>query len=463
MDKRFPVEPFEYGTEGEGDYEGDYEGQGDYESDGEDEVIVRDHRDPRRRGWQPPPPRANSLTPRWQNARWPNARWQNARWPNARWQNAWGQDPRWRNARWQDPRRQNAQWQNAQWQDPRWSRRNRPYRFPYLPFPPVAGCSCDAPATDEPQPPAPMDGDGAPPAPAAPAAPTGSPGPADQELGAWGSPWDMPATGMRGRKHRRAAAARAYPVSSLQRAFDEPPRPLHLDADEEDQTGGGAAPQLGTLAIAAAGRHQFSYTFTADDLLWTARFLTGEAGGADNLDNAAVIWTMFNRFGLFTHSRYSTFHRFLRAYSTPLQRVLHSSGAARRHVHDPSFVTTGERYPGTDIPKGQLRRFLQLQERPWDKLPRGARSLALRALQGGVPNPIGNATEFASTAVYFRDRHGKSARLDEATWRQFTERYAASKRWTWIGDVAGLNQRNNAFFVDQRVAALPAGAVRVSP
>jgi hypothetical protein len=196
--------------------------------------------------------------------------------------------------------------------------------------------------------------------------------------------------------------------------------------------------------------------------VWTARFIVGEAGGADNLDNAAVIWAMFNRYALFTHSHYSTFHGFLRAYSTPLQRALKSSGAARRHMTDPGFVKAGDTYPGTSIPRGQLRRFLALQDRPWDRLPPAARSLALRALQGGVGNPIGNATEFASTAVYFHDHHGKHARLDNATWRRFTEQYAASKRWKWIGDVGGLDQRDNAFFLDHRVAGLPAGAVRIS-
>jgi hypothetical protein len=76
---------------------------------------------------------------------------------------------------------------------------------------------------------------------------------------------------------------------------------------------------FGTL-IATVGGRPFRYPFSADDVLWTARFLVGEAGGRDNLDNQAVIWAMLNRYALFTHRYYPTFHQFIRAYSTPLQQ-----------------------------------------------------------------------------------------------------------------------------------------------
>lgn len=297
--------------------------------------------------------------------------------------------------------------------------------------------------------------------------------------------WHGLAPGFRARR-RRIRAAYTDPARSMQRVFDGHVFPVHLDGEGAGASTGVVAPsaaprgpgarvstgatipittppRLGTLHVTAPRLPPFSYTFTPEDLVWTARFLVGEAGGADSLDNAAVIWAMFNRFGLFTHSLYGAFHKFLRAYSTPLQSVLHSAGAARRHMLNPTFVRAGGSYPGTSIPRGQLQRFLELQNRPWNQLPRAARALATRALRGGVPNPIGNATEFASTAVYFHDRYGKGAHLDDATWRDFTKRYAATKQWTWIGDVPGLNQRNNAFFVDHRVAALPPGAVRVSP
>jgi hypothetical protein len=227
------------------------------------------------------------------------------------------------------------------------------------------------------------------------------------------------------------------------------------------------APQgpFGTLEASAPGRTPFRYAFTPTDALWTARFIVGEAGGRNDLDNQAVIWAMFNRYALFTNRSYSSFDRFIRAYSTPLQPVLKNAGAARRHMDHPDFVHKGGVYPPPNqtVPRGQLRRHLDIQARPWSRLAATARELAERALQGQIPNPgIGLASEFASTQIYFRHRHGRNPR-DEQEWRSFTENFATRKNWRWVGAVTGINQRRNAFFVKRSVAALPAGAVRVAP
>ena len=220
---------------------------------------------------------------------------------------------------------------------------------------------------------------------------------------------------------------------------------------------------LGTLTVVAPGVPRFSYAFTPDDALWTARFLVGEAGGRDDPGNHAVLWAMFNRYALFTRTVYPSFQAFLRAYSTPLQPVLQSRGAAQRHMDNPNFVRTGGTYPNSTVPKGQLKRFLELQATPWADLPATARALALRALSGGQPNPgIGNASEFADTAVYFRDQNKRVP--SEAEWRQFTINFPrnSGKKWSWIGDVPGLLQyRRNTFYLDDRARNLPAGAVRV--
>lgn len=239
--------------------------------------------------------------------------------------------------------------------------------------------------------------------------------------------------------------------------------------------GAGALPAgpFGTLVVAGPGGTTWRYTFTPEDALWTARFLTGEAGGRDDPDNRAVLWTMFNRYALFTRRvpAFDQFHKFLRAYSTPLQPVLRSPGAARRHMDRPGFVRTGGFYdpPNQMVPRGQTARHLQIQRLPWGALPAGARALAAGALRGEIANPgIGNATEFANTATYFKDQHGKLPTVDQ--WRAFTVAFARSKRrgkhpgWTWIGDVPRLRQYSvNTFFVDNRVGDLPAGAVRVVP
>jgi hypothetical protein len=196
--------------------------------------------------------------------------------------------------------------------------------------------------------------------------------------------------------------------------------------------------------------------------MWTAKLLVWEAGGEDNADNAAVLWAMFNRYALFTHRVFGTFAGFVRAYSTTLQPVLRSSQAAARHAHRPEFVRTGGTYPGTDIPRGQLRRHLDIQRAPWRSVKPAARDLATRALGGRLPNPgIGLASEFASTRVYFKQHRGRYPTAEE--WRQYTVDLATRKRWRWVGDVPGLNQMKNAFFLDLRAAGLPADAVRVLP
>ena len=220
---------------------------------------------------------------------------------------------------------------------------------------------------------------------------------------------------------------------------------------------------FGTLTVSAPGFSPFSYTFTPEDVLWIARFIVGEAGGRADRDNQAVIWAMFNRYALFTHRRFPTFHQFIQAYSTPLQPVLRSPGAAKRHMHKSSFKRTGGYYkpPHHHIPRGQLQRHLQLQRRPWSNLPRSARWLAEQAVKGQISNPIGNASEFASTRIFFRSRYGREP--NETEWQQFTRNHARRKGWQWIGLIPGLNQRKNAFFLDRRAFNLPRGAVRVVP
>jgi hypothetical protein len=223
-----------------------------------------------------------------------------------------------------------------------------------------------------------------------------------------------------------------------------------------------AGARLGTLVSPVPGGGRFDYPFTPDDLLWTARFLCGATGGRNNLDNRAVLWTVFNIYGYARHRRYPTFHAFLRAYSTPLQEVLRSWRAARRHLADPDYAATGGSYPPPappGIPMGQLGRFRRLQRTPWAALPAQARALATAALTGRAANPVGNATQLADTAVSYADRYHR--RPHEAQWRQFTADFARGRRYRWIGGVPGLNQRRgNGFFVEDRFAALPPARIR---
>jgi Peptidase M15 len=222
------------------------------------------------------------------------------------------------------------------------------------------------------------------------------------------------------------------------------------------------ATALGSLVVDAAGRRPFRYQFTREDLIWTAKLIVHEAGGDDDAENAAVLWAMFNRYALFTHTTYRSFTSFIRRYSTTLQPVLANPRAAERHAHkgDRVYRKTGGVYPGTDIPKGQLIRHLQIQAAPWEKIKPSARQVASRALRGDLPNPgIGLASEFASTYVYYRQRHGRSP--SPAQWLDYTAKFAAQKKWSFVGDVPGIDPTKNAFFVQNSVKQLPPTAVRI--
>jgi peptidoglycan hydrolase-like protein with peptidoglycan-binding domain len=218
---------------------------------------------------------------------------------------------------------------------------------------------------------------------------------------------------------------------------------------------------LGTLSLSAPNR-SFRYSFTQEDLVWTAKLIVHETGGQENNESAAVLWAMFNDYAFIKHRRYAKFSDYIRRYSTTLQPVLANWQAAARHYRSPSFVRTGGTYADAPhIPRGQLQRHLDIQRAPWSAVKPSARRMALRALRGELSNPgIGNANEFVSTRILFRQRHGREP--SSAEWRQFTEQFKRSKM-RWIGDVPGLDQTKNAFFVSHSIASAPAGAVRVEP
>ena len=168
---------------------------------------------------------------------------------------------------------------------------------------------------------------------------------------------------------------------------------------------------------------------------------------------------------------YPTFSSFIQSYSTTLQPVLHSAKAAQRAIgmskKDPrrfQYIETGGFYPGTTIPKGQLKHHREtIQKMTWSSLSQETRSLVERALNGRLKNPIGLASQFANTRTYFLQNNNRSPQnYDE--WRNYTETFARSKKWTWIGPISGLDQvGQNAFFVDNRVKNLAPETVRVQP
>jgi hypothetical protein len=216
------------------------------------------------------------------------------------------------------------------------------------------------------------------------------------------------------------------------------------------------------------------YVFTKEDALWMARFVTGEAGVKNNANGHAVLWAMFNRFGILRHQvkSWSSFGEFLQQYSTTLQPILKSKGAAQRvwknHYKNPEafpIVKGSGFYKGTNIQKVQYKKHVLLQQMEWEDIHVNIRKMVLSILQGEIANPgIGMATEFAGTHIYYKQKH--NTRPNEEQWRAYTIDYAENRckkgmrGCTWIGDVEGLNQRSkNAFFIDNRFKDVPSDAI----
>lgn len=251
-------------------------------------------------------------------------------------------------------------------------------------------------------------------------------------------------------------------------------RPLLARAAKPRTSGGGAPAGVpsgpyGTLVLNAPGRRSFSYRFTPEDAVWTAKLVILEAGGGKDADKAAVIWAMFNKYALYRND--PTFTAFIRKYSTTLQPELVNWRAAQRHMNSPSFVPSSGTYTTKDgkptgVPKGQLKRHLEFQARAWADLPAPERALTLDALRGTLPNPgVGPATEFASTRILWQQANGTKDEPSDQQWQAYTQGYPARRKepWTWIGPVNGIEQRRNAFFRRNADANLPPGAVTVTP
>jgi hypothetical protein len=231
---------------------------------------------------------------------------------------------------------------------------------------------------------------------------------------------------------------------------------------------------LGRLECRVPGREPFSYRFTADDLVTTARFLVGEAGGVDNPENRGTLWAMLNRYAFFRNKTpgWGGFGGFLEQYSQTLQPYIRRWESVKELVQrcnktfdnpDCRFrPTRNETYPGTQVPMGQLASFLELQATPWSRLPERARSLALGTLTGKVPNPIGNATEVDDTKVYFRrEKHRNPTR---AEWEAYTRAFARRHGLSWRPEQVPYDQfGHDTLFVTAAAKSFPEGATRIVP
>mgnify|MGYP006893842289 FL=1 len=108
----------------------------------------------------------------------------------------------------------------------------------------------------------------------------------------------------------------------------------------------------------------------------------------------------------------------------------------------------------------QLVRHLKLQRKPWTSLTPGVRRLVERVFRGKLQTVCKNATQFCSTAVYYRDKHNRRPTREEHA--VFTEAYATRKKYRWVVP-EGSNVLKNVFFEELRFDRLPRPAVRVLP
>ncbi len=216
------------------------------------------------------------------------------------------------------------------------------------------------------------------------------------------------------------------------------------------------------------------YQFTAKDALWLARFVEGEAGGKDDADSHAVIWAMFNRFGILRHKvpAWGSYGSFLQKYSTTLQPLLNSAGAAERvwanHNRNPGkypVVSSEETYKGTNIKKVQYLRHIKLQQKSWNDFAPYVTNMITKILSGEIPNPgIGIATHFLSTYVLLKAKRRKQGLSDSPSdeeWRHYTLQFARNKGLVWIGEKPNLNQKKNAFFIQPKFSGVNPGAVKI--
>ena len=256
--------------------------------------------------------------------------------------------------------------------------------------------------------------------------------------------------------------------------------PTNVDPHQTTLTSGPIAGSFGKLkintSISALSKSYPEYQFTPEDALWLARFVEGEAGGQDNPDSHAVIWAMFNRFGTVRHRvpSWTSFSVFLRKYSTTLQPLLNSAGAAERvwanNKSNPDkypVKSIEDTYPGTGIKKVQYLKHIKLQQKKWTNFPVYLQNMITGILNGRIPNPgIGIATHFLSTYVLLkasRRKKGLGGEPSKEEWREYTLQLAKIKKTIWIGERSNLNQQKNAFFIQPEFKDVPADAIKVEP
>lgn len=132
-----------------------------------------------------------------------------------------------------------------------------------------------------------------------------------------------------------------------------------------------------------------TYVLTADDLLWLARAITGESGGAGGTPDAAIAWAIAQNFVLVRGSggarpRFPTFTACIRAYAQPVNAEWANAASAKCQA-TPSACT----------PERVARRQA-LQSTPFASLPAGARAVVSSFATGSLSNPVPGLVDWAA-------------------------------------------------------------------
>ena len=144
----------------------------------------------------------------------------------------------------------------------------------------------------------------------------------------------------------------------------------------------------------------WTYTFTPEDRLWTARMLAGEGPAGDS---AAVLWTMAQLFSPAGQSaKYSGPHHFrswkslIQAYSQPINPIWRRDGSKCR---------PGGSHAGTEAcAVHRLDARDRYATMPYTGVAPEKRAILERWLEGKVPNPVPGAYEFAHHSVLSAER-----------------------------------------------------------
>ena len=123
---------------------------------------------------------------------------------------------------------------------------------------------------------------------------------------------------------------------------------------------------------------------TANDVLWMARMLRGEAYGFGTTHYAMILYTVAQRLWyLPAYRTVGTFTEFMRAFSQPI---------------NPRFIDVNspycDRYRAQCSPS-YIRRRLLIQNMAWEDIPAELRTMAIEFAHGRVANPVPLSIDFA--------------------------------------------------------------------